>query len=232
MEYNTDTSKLTTYGSKFLDSADVPRVTPVEGMLTSCQTPNNMSLGTTCASTFNMSSSYEVPSSYTFISSQYNPAAHQPPLKFSQSSSYIRPSENIVEGINGSSGYDSNFMVKEEPSEPTWDQPTDQTENKFVSTPLQLHFNDSPYNSPNNKSDKSSVHSPSDCMVSPFPAQSPHFSFDTSTATSPGYLVSPLDYPSPASRETTPLHLNVRAPLHPTPTNASTHKAFDPARAY
>jgi len=155
--------------------------------------------------TSNTGSSYEVPARSYSYSSPYNTAVPQPPLKFSQSSaSYIRVSESIVEGLNGTSGYDSNFMIKEEP----WDQPSD-TKNNFVSTPLQLHFNDSPYSSPNNKSDKSSVHSPSDCLVSPFTSPTPHFSFD---ATSPGYLVS-NDYPSSLHRDTTPLHLNV-SPHH------------------
>lgn len=213
MAYNPDSStKLSTFGSKFLDSS-VSSVPPSirefkqhpDDLLAPCQGANLPStLGTTCTTTFNMTSntgsSYEVPARSYSYSSPYNTAVPQPPLKFSQSSaSYIRVSESIVEGLNGTSGYDSNFMIKEEP----WDQPSD-TKNNFVSTPLQLHFNDSPYSSPNNKSDKSSVHSPSDCLVSPFTSPTPHFSFD---ATSPGYLVS-NDYPSSLHRDTTPLHLN------------------------
>ena len=180
-----------------------------DDLSTSCQggALTGSPLGTTCASTYNTGSSYNVPpSSYTYNSSPYNNTAVQPPLKFAQSSaSYIRVSESIVDGLNGSSGYDSNFMIKEEP----WDQPTGDAKSNFVSTPLQLHFNDSPYTSPNNKSDKSSVHSPSDCLVSPFTSPTPHFSFDnTTTSPAGGYLVS-HDYPPAQIRDTTPLHLNV-----------------------
>ena len=221
MEYNSNvTTKLSPFSSKFLDTPAPPTVSPVsdfkqhpDDLLTSCQGANlsGSTLATTATSTFNMNSNtgstYEtLPNSYAYNTSPYNTTVQQSPAKFSQSS-YIRVSESIVEGMNG--GYDSNFMIKEEP-EP-WDHSND-TKSNFVSTPLQLHFNDSPYGSPNNKSDASSVHSPSDCLVSPFTSPSPHFPFE-STANSPGgggggYLVS-HDYPPVQIRDTTPLHLNV-----------------------
>ena len=110
---------------------------------------------------------YDNVPSFNFVDSY--PVQQSVPMKYSQSASipYIPTTEHTISDMNESSCYNTDgYLSKQESWEPNPESAVSPN-TPDVSKPVQLYFNNSPYNSPKTGSDQSSVHSPSECIISP-----------------------------------------------------------------